>query len=212
MSLLVVVEGDTDLPVIRALARDAGLEISAEIDCSGKARLDQELRHYNAAAKGSPWLVLRDLDEDAACAVDLRMELGLRWSRWMCFRIAVREMESWLMADSQAMAGFLSVNRAWIPIDPDAEKDPTRTLVSLAKRSRKRDLQRAMVPRAGQSVAVGPAYEAKLIEFATNHWELDRACLQSASLRRARAAIKELGAHWRQYCAKGSRPVEHGVA
>ena len=197
MSLLVVVEGDTDLPVVRHLAEDAGFEIRAEIDCGGKSRLDAELPGYNAAAKGSPWFVLRDLDEDAACAVELLRSFDLVVSDWMCLRIAVRELEAWLLADIEGLAQFMRVSQHLFPENPDLEADPTRTLVSLARRSRSREVQRWMVPKAGSSVQVGPAYEAKIIEFGVRHWNLERACKRSQSLLKARTALRELASRWR---------------
>lgn len=199
MSLAVVVEGDTDLPVVRKLALDAGLEISVEIDCGGKARLDEDLPGYNDAAQGWPWFVLRDLDHDAPCAGDFVRALRFSPSRWMCFRIAVRELEAWLLADVEGLAGFLEVQEAWIPLEPDSEADPTAVLVNLARRSRRSSIRRAMVPAAQTSAVVGPLYEAKIIEFGERYWDLARACRRSESLRRARRAVRELSSNWRKY-------------
>ena len=156
MSLAIVVEGDTDLPVVRKLALDAGLPISVEIDCAGKSRLDEDLPGYNAAAQGWPWFVLRDLDDDAPCAGELLRVRSFSPSRWMCFRIAVREMEAWLLADTEALADFLQIREEWIPINPDAEADPTASLVRLARRSKSSAIRRAMVPGGRGSAAVGP--------------------------------------------------------
>jgi hypothetical protein len=199
LSLIVVVEGDTDLPVVRKLAHDAGLSITAELDQAGKARLDDELTGYNAAAKGSPWLVLRDLDHDAPCAGRFLAEREFSPAPWMCFRLAVRELEAWLLADAHGMAGFLRVDEGLLPRDPDAERDPTETLVRLARRSGSSALRKALIPKPGSSVTVGPLYEAKIIEFAERHWELARACERSASLRRARAALRSMAAKWSRH-------------
>ena len=203
MTIAVVVEGDTDLPVVRKLTKDAGLTIAAEIDCGGKHQLDADLSGYNNAAKGSPWFVLRDLNSDAQCAGQFLAARNSTAARWMCFRIAVREMESWVLADAAAISDFLRIPRSAVPTDPDAEDDPTRTIVDLARRSRSRTIEKALVPRAGTSTAVGPLYEAKMIEFTRERWDLDRACQRSRSLARARERLREMAREWARYVVGG---------
>lgn len=194
--VIAVFEGDTDLPVVRKLAGDAGLPISVPIDCGGKSQLDAELFRYNQAAKGSPWFILRDLDDDAPCAGDFLHRREFRPTAWMCFRIAVRELEAWLLADTEGVAEFFKVSPSQIPLDPDREADPTQSLVNLVRRSRSSALRKAMIPKPGGHAAVGPLYEAKIIEFGELHWDLDRACQRSESLRRAREALRALARRW----------------
>jgi hypothetical protein len=199
MSLALVVEGDTDLPIARKLAADAGLDVFTEMDAGGKSNIDAELNSYNGAAKGAPWFVLRDLDEDAPCAADFLKRIDLRPSRWMCFRLAVRELESWLLADGEGIARFFGVNQRWLPSNPDDEIDPTKTLIKLCRRSRIRRIREGMIPRPGSVTTVGQSYEALIIEFGSGHWSLGRASLQSPSLQRARRAIRTLGTAWNEY-------------
>lgn len=156
MSLVVVVEGDTDIPVVSALAASTGWSVASWLDTAGKGRLDGCLREFNRAARGSPWFVLRDLDQDAECAPAFVARSGLQPSRFMVFQLAVRQVEAWLMADAAALASFLHVPERRVPLAPDAEDDPTRTLVQLARRSTRRSILRGMVPRAGFSAQVGP--------------------------------------------------------
>jgi hypothetical protein len=154
MSLVVVVEGDTDIPIVQALARDAGLEIGKILDLAGKSQIDERLVGYNNAAKGSPWLVLRDLDHDADCAPTFLAARPLKSSQWMTFRLAVREVEAWLLADARGGAAFLHVPERNFPTQPDDEQDPTVTLVNLARRSKRAAIRKAMVPPAGANAQV----------------------------------------------------------
>lgn len=165
----VVVEGDTDLPVARAILKLVGLEPGLEIDCGGKARLDQRLPGYNAAAGRAPWLVLRDLDTDAACASSLVQRLTPRPAPKLCLRIAVRAIEAWLLVDADRVARFLHVKPDQVPGAPDELPDPKQALVNLARRSTKPAIREDMVPGRKASRLVGPGYEARIIEFASEH-------------------------------------------
>ncbi|MEP7012069.1 MAG: hypothetical protein ABJC13_17225 [Acidobacteriota bacterium] len=62
---------------MRKLARDAGLELYAEIDAAGKNTIDAEIAGYNLAAQGSPWFILRDPDQDARYAAEFFSRQGL---------------------------------------------------------------------------------------------------------------------------------------
>ncbi len=204
MSLVVVVEGDTDIPVASALVASAGWGVASWLDMAGKSALDASLPGFNRAARGSPWLVLRDLDTDASCAPGFLAVSRFKASEWMAFRVAVREVEAWLLADAKALASFLHVPEHRIPADPDAEEDPTRTLVNLARRSKRLSIRRAMVPKAGASAQVGAEYEATIIRFAANHWNLDRACERSPSLARSRRALRDLARRWKRHVKGGA--------
>lgn len=91
-----------DEAVLRRLVHDAGGEVGPIHGKNGKNKLDQGIEGYNKAAQYNPWSVLRDLDHDALCPVCLRKELLPELAPQMCFRIAVRAVESWLMADRKA--------------------------------------------------------------------------------------------------------------
>jgi len=111
----------------------------------------------------------------------------------MRLRVAVREVEAWLLADRSRLAGFLSVSAGAIPASPEAEDDPKQTLVNLAARSRRRDIRIDMVPRPGSGKNVGPAYTARLIEFISagdNPWSPVDAALRADSLRRCMSALE----------------------
>lgn len=188
----VLVEGDTDVPVIRKLFDMLGLEIGTVYGLRGKYWLDQRLQAYNQAARHRQWFALRDLNGDADCAPSLLAELIPMRSQGMCFRVAVRAIESWLLADRQRIAQFLRVPAARVPGEPDAIANPKLEVVNLARRSRKRDIRIDMVPRPGMSARVGPGYSARIIEFAAGSWRPDVAKESSPSLARCIAALERL--------------------
>ena len=187
-----VVEGDTDVPFAEKVLRAAGLQLGTVIDTGGKARLDRQLAAYNAAARGSAWFVLRDLDQDAACAASLRDILLPERSRLMCFRIPVHAVEAWALGDYEKMASFLRVRVGQLPNEPELELDPKLSLVKIARKSTRSAIRDDMVPAPGRCRKIGPGYEARLIEFGAEHWRWQVAQKHCPSLKRCIAALRRL--------------------
>lgn len=186
------VEGITDEAVVKRLAAHVGAHVGAVYGKHGKHALKQKMNGYNQAARHAPWIVVADLDRDHDCAPELVSEWVPLPSELMCFRVAVRAVEAWLLADVETMASFLGVAHTAIPASPDEHDDPKRTLVDLARQSRRREIREDMVPRPKSGRAVGPAYASRLIEFTTSAWRPAVAAERSESLRRAIASLKRL--------------------
>lgn len=191
--LTAAVEGLVDEAVVRRLAKHVGMEVGPVHGKNGKGHLRQRIAGYNNAARISPWLVLVDLNREAECAPPLRGAWLNQPATNMCFRVAVREVESWLLADRGRLAKFLGVPTSRVPTTPEAIEDPKRTVIELAARSRRRDIREDMVPRPGSGRRVGPAYESRLIEFVGSLWQPEVAARFSDSLRRCLIRLKEMG-------------------
>lgn len=189
--LSVVVEGSDDEAVAKRLCVLAGHDIRATYIMRGKGNLDKRLAAYNAAARFAWWFILRDLN-GAPCAPTLRNWLIPKQAEHMCLRIPVRAVESWLLADCQGIASYLSVGEAHVPEHPELLDHPKRALVNLARRSRNRRLREEMVPPSGVSIAVGPGYTGRLIEFAEHKWDPKKAAARSESLDRCIKALQQL--------------------
>lgn len=186
------VEGILDETVLRRLVEWLGAEMAYVYPVGGKPQLDLRLSGYNEAARYSPWCVLRDLDTDAACPAELVTRLLPEPAPAMCFRIVVRSLEAWLMADRQRMASFLSVSRASIPTSPEEARDPKIVLVDAARRSNKTAVRDGMVPRPGSGRSVGAGYTSLMIEYAKTRWRPEIAAESSESLRRCILCLKRL--------------------
>lgn len=144
------------------------------------------------AARHSPWLILADLDQDYECAPALVTDWIPKASAGLCLRIAVREVESWLLADAPALAKFLAIRTSRVPLSPDSLPSPKQTLVDLARLCRRGDIRQDIVPRLNSGNKIGPAYNSRLIEFVTEDWRPGVAEVSSPSLRSCRAAIARL--------------------
>lgn len=189
---MAAVEGLADEAVVRRLAGHVGLQVGQVHGKNGKDYLRQRIDAYNNAARISPWLVLVDLNREADCPPPLRATWVPVPAPHMCFRVAVRAIESWLLADRERVARFLSVQIPQVAEDPEAIANPKDAMVGLAAKSRRSDIRKDMVPRPGSGRSVGPAYTSRLIEFAGTLWRPEVAARSSESLRRCLVRLQEI--------------------
>lgn len=181
------VEGILDEAVFRRLVLHVGGELGNVHPGGGRSHLARRLRGYNAAAERNPWFVLVDLDTDE-CAPSLRQQLLPVSARFMAFRIAVREVEAWLMGDTERFAAWFEV-----PVDrmsriPEALDDPKREVVRLCRDSGRREIREGIVPRPGSGRTVGAMYNGLMPDFvddARSGWRPDVAARVCPSLARA---------------------------
>ena len=185
----VIVEGETDKPVITALMRAAGWADSEfrVTSVNGKGVIDRDLKNYWEAARVLPYVVFRDLDRDGGgCPVTLRAELVERTpgeSPDLLIRIVDQCIESWILADRHGIAEFCNISAASVDPPPSHHKP---YLLSLMK-----DVKDA-VEEKGRELDFGPRYNTCLQNLMTNHWSIERAADESDSLRRALKRLTEL--------------------
>jgi hypothetical protein len=191
----VAVEGDVDEALLRRILDHVGMSVRAVYGRKGKPFLLQSLNGYNNAARYAPWIVLVDLDRDCDCAPPCAQKWLAKPSAQMCFRVAVRAVEAWLLADRERLAQLLGVNSTWLPTNPDRLDDPKRVVIDLARRSRRRVIRDDLVPRQGSGRSVGPLYTTRMLEFLqddTAGWRLDQALRASESLERCVRSLHNL--------------------
>ncbi len=192
------VEGITDKAVLSALIQAAGGDVGDIYVKNGKTALKQQLANYNRAAVYQPWCVLLDLDRDDTCPVTFITQLLPSPEAHMCVRVAVREIEAWLLADPQRLSAFLSVSQRRIPGNVEAIPDPKATLINLARSSRNKAIKADMVPTEGSGRSVVPAYAARIIEFVRNAavgWRPWVAAQHAESLHRCLQCLQKLVTH-----------------
>jgi hypothetical protein len=194
MLLQAAVEGDLDEAVLRRAAQHVGADLSHVYGREGKPRLRASIAGYNHAARHGPWAVLVDLDDEHDCAALLRREWLPSEASLMCFRVAVRQVESWLLAHREGIASFLGVSRSVVPPNPDALPNAKRALVHLAERSNRRQIRETLPPTPGSGRAVGVLYNATLRVFVEQRWNPEVAAERSDSLKRCLEALAALKA------------------
>ena len=189
------VEGVSDEAVLRRLVTDYGADIHRVQVQNGKPNLRRALPGYNSAAARDPWLVFVDLDTEFDCAPALVTDWLPAPNRYMRFRVVVRQIEAWLLADGERFAVFFSVPEHRVPMAPDTLPNAKTQLLRVIAHSTKRAIRDDMLPRPRSGRQVGPAYTSRLIEFVTNEnagWRAGEAELRSPSLARCRQRLAEL--------------------
>lgn len=150
---------------------------------------------FNNAAEGTPFVILVDLESECPPA-QIAEWLPVPMHPNLVFRIAVMEVESWILADGLGFASFLGISSSLIPGNVDGIPDPKQALVDLTRRSRNRALREAIVPTLGSTAKVGPDYNRQLIDFVENRWSIAAATQNSPSLRRTVSAVVEFKPTW----------------
>jgi hypothetical protein len=179
------VEGPTDEAVVRRMAEHVAVDVHQILGRRGKHWVLARLHGLNRSARRQPWYVLVDLDMDAHCAGEFVRRHLPHPSPSMCFRVAVRSIEAWLLSDRAGFARFFGVRQAAPPAAPESEPNPKTTVLDLARRSSKTLVLGGVPPRPGSGRRTGDLYASLLIEFATRHWDLEVARGNSKSLDRA---------------------------
>ncbi len=163
----------------------------------GSGYLKQKLPAFNNAAKGTGFVLVTDLD-DCPCVPQLIQdwfacalsEYPKRKHNNLSFRVAVREIESWVLADREQFADHFGLATHLIPEQTDTIADPKRFLLQIVAKCRKRSLRDDIVPKAGDKRRVGPDYNGRLGEFIQDRWRAEAAILHSASLQSAWNAMR----------------------
>jgi hypothetical protein len=162
------------------------------IPCHGSGKIKKQIKEYNYAAQYGYFFIITDLDDDYECAPSLINDwLPEHHTGQLLFRVAVHEIESWLLADRENFASFFSISQHLVPLQPDNEMDPKRTVISLAKRSRKREIREAIVP-IDDYASIGPGYDIQFQSFIQNIWNIDSARKNSPSLDKAIKSLERI--------------------
>ena len=168
------------------LQQVGGHVVQQRLHRNGFGYLKQRITAFNQMAQRvMPVLLLTDLDRADCPAELINAWLPVGASPRLLFRVAVRETESWLLADRPAFADFLGISIDKVPNRPDELADPKAALLDLVRKSKRRELRQEILPRPGVSFPVGLGYNDQWCRFVRDHWETGRAAKVSPSLARA---------------------------
>lgn len=185
-------EDEPGLAIGRRLVASAPpLTVYREENAHGYGGLRAKVQNFQSMGEhGLPVLLLTDLDHHACPSLVINDWLGRQPSPGFLFRVCVREIESWVLADREAIACFLGIPERKIPDSPDHLVDPKRTLIELSQASKNRAIREGFKPTG--TATIGPEYNPLLTTFINDNWRLDTAAASSRSLDRARNRLLNL--------------------
>ena len=194
-SVILAVEDALGEVVSIRILTSLGIIVSQRLGLRGKGYLQNKADSLNRTARGFPVFMLTDQDAPNSCPPRLIQSWikGIQHPHFF-LRVAVMEVESWIMADRRGVADLLAIPLSRIPHDTDAIPHPKEFLVALARRSRKTGLREELVPRPGATGTVGPEYNSRLGEFVRSDWNIRRASAASNSLKRTIDRLRTLRA------------------
>lgn len=193
MNVLLVVEDEPSEAVLRRLVASAGpkLKVSTVFRAQGFGNIKHRLENFRNASHVIPHIVMTDLDA-YPCPPELLIDWGVgKLPPRMLMRIAVREVESWLLADRAGIAKLIKVPVIKIPFKPDDLPDPKQVLINLARKGNSPRFRGEFVPANGSRAKHGPAYNQHLSAFVEQDWDSEKAALASPSLQRSILRINE---------------------
>ena len=167
-------------------------EIAQKLRRGGNGYLKTKCLNFNNMALRHPVFLITDLDRYPCAGGLIRSWFGnFPLNANFIFRVAVREIESWLLADHQGMELLLERGANNITLTPDQLQSPKEYLLECAKRA-PREVRNDLIRSKGALATQGLGYNSRLCEFVRNVWEPDRACDRSDSLARAILRLREI--------------------
>ncbi|MCX6592541.1 MAG: hypothetical protein NTZ56_13550 [Acidobacteria bacterium] len=155
---------------------------------------------WNRASRSRPLLMLTDLDDHACPLALIRNWIVDDIESNLIFRVAVREIESWILADWDGITTFLKIPRKYLtscpPLVPEELIDPKAALIDLSSRSTDRSVKQRMVPLPNSTAKVGREYNPCLSEFVESVWDPNRARASADSLNRTLFRLADFSPVW----------------
>lgn len=190
---ILIVEDAPGEAVLRRILADAAphWSVNTVIDCKGFGRMRADMARFRNASHVYPHVLLTDLDTHACPAALLEDWKVKSEPPRLIFRIAVREVEAWLLGDRDGVAALLNIAKSKVPANPEAEPDPKQRLINLARTSRSTRIALEFCPAAGSKASQGPLYNERVTRFLREDWSLDAARTVVPSLDRACRRIAE---------------------
>jgi len=181
-----------DKAVLERILNDLDISLGRLKVYGGCHGLDAEIPKFLQMTRSHAVCILRDLDSEV-CAPSLLKRLGADKAADpsnLVFRVPVRQIEAWLLADAESFSRHFKISKAMIPACPDDLDDAKEGVLRLIRRSNSPTMKEAMLPREGYSNRTGPEYASALKDFVIKVWSPDRARARSPSLDRSLKAFQ----------------------
>ena len=148
------------------------------------------------ALAGLYTIILTDLDNaDCACTLirdwfKIPKDDPISLPSQCIFRIAVKEVESWILADHAAWAKYIGISEVNFSKLPDQLDDPKEHLLNVIRTKGRTKIHREMLPKG--AAHIGSRYNEVLCDFVDKKWKPERAAKNSPSLQRALKSLMDV--------------------
>lgn len=194
--LIIATEDALSEAVLERLVEDEnqGMCVAVRMGRKGNGYLKQRILEFIKTAHAIPVLLMTDLDHVECSPVLIADWCGRhQLPKTMLFRVAVREVEAWLLADREGFSNYSGVPVAKIPRNPESLDDPKQMLMRLIRRYGYRKIKVEVLPDRGSLAKIGFGYNQILGQFVRESWSPARAAKNADSLARTCNRLRELG-------------------
>ena len=175
------------------LEANHGLSISVRMGGKGNTYLQKKAAGLAETARSIPVFLLTDMDRVKCPSVLIDKWFGGKTlPKDFLFRVVVREIEAWLLADRNSFAKFSGVPINKIPENPESLSDPKQTLLNLVRKHGRGAIKSEIIPEKNSTAKVGVGYNQVLSGFVRDSWSPISAAKQADSLARARRRLSEI--------------------
>jgi hypothetical protein len=178
--------------MLRVLLKQSGRNyaVGAVYGGSGFGYLKKMTPGFNRAARGTPFLLLTDLDRTECPPRLIEEWLGVAAHPNFLFRVAVREVESWVIAHKKGLARFFGLPVATIPDNPDQLETSERGTNKTGRPIKTSNYSRRHCSSPGSHRSQGAGYNSRLGEFIKYPMACSEAANASPSLDRTIRRIR----------------------
>ncbi len=156
---------------------------------AGNQPLRKRVPNFRAAAlAGQYFIVLTDLDNGTCPSELLEQWDVLPLPANLLFRVAVREIEAWVLGDRNNVSQLLGIKPALVNPYPEQLADPKAELLNLARKGSAK-IRRQLLPEKGAFGKIGPSYNDVLSAFVETDWDYRSASQNAPSLYRFLARL-----------------------
>ena len=179
----IVCEDDcSEATIKKIIAMRSDLEIGTIYKKRGRNYIQENINFFNEVAEVTPYIVFSDLDFDTCAPNLIRTWLRKKKHDNLLFRIAVPEVEAWLIADTQNFSRYFEVPKQEIRQDVELLYDAKKYLFHIIGKHCKKDIQNDILPKGTSTV--GKGYNKRMLIYISRYWNPMNAKENSDSLDR----------------------------
>jgi hypothetical protein len=150
----------------------------------GSGYLRSHLQAFMNSSKSSPFFVLIDSDNEGCAKKLLHSLIKKAPPSDFILRIAVHEIESWVLADFNNLIKALNIKSGRCPSNTDTIIQPKEYILNLVRKSASKSIRKSLLPTKVGAASQGPGYNSVMVQFVMDKWNISNASLNSESLNR----------------------------